>query len=355
MDRSGSWRYFPVMETLAAHRDCRITLHRVGPRPAPIVVVTFGGQPSDLADAGFGTAYCRKQGWDNIYVAQRHGTQYQGLSLQDFQAAVAPAVQGQDVVCYGPSLGAYAAFYYGGAIDARIIGGAPMFPAWPAFANRAYADLAITHGALTDGPRASRPPVVIFDPLQARDLKMVRDMLEPAYPDLRRVEYRGAGHTVLITLQQSGQLHRLIHTLIQEDRIIPPEPLREGMAIYHLTQGRLLQASDPDGAIRQLERALQLQPARQALAILLSVLLRHDRLDEAQALIDRAEASGDRNLTIIPSLRQRLRDRGLRVLEPPPPARPIRAAARGPVQDRATDPAGRPVGGPHNPGGQGTA
>lgn len=301
------------MKTLVSHADYRVTLHQAGDRPADTVVVTFGGQPSDLSDAGFGTDYCLKNGWDNIYVAQRYGTQYQGLSVDDFRAAVAPAVTGRDVVCYGPSLGAYAAFYYGGSVDARIIGGAPMFPAWPAFANRAYADLPITHADLTEVPRSSKSPVAIFDPLMPADLRVVEQMLEPAYPDLRRVEYHGAGHTVLITLEQSKQLSPLLRSLIRDDKAIPIEPLRPGMPIYHLTQGRLLQRSDPDGAVRELETSLRLRPARQPLAILIALLLREERLDEVQALIDRVEASGDRNLTIIPSARDKIRAAGLRV------------------------------------------
>lgn len=305
------------METLASHPDYRITLHRAGAQPAAITVVTFGGQPSDLADKGFGTDFCLSQNWDNIYVAQRHGTQYQGLSTEDFAAAVRPAITGQDVVCYGPSLGAYAAFYYGGSIDARIIGGAPMFPAWPAFANRAYADLTITHHDLTSVPRSSKSPVAIFDPLLPRDLQMVEAMLEPAYPDLRRVEYHGAGHTVLITLQQSGQLKPLILSLVNDDTVLPIEPLTEGSPIYHRTQGRLLQHSNPAAAIRELFRSLELEPSRQTLAILLAQLLRNGRLDDAQQLIDRAEASGDRRMTIIPSSRIKLREAGLRVADDP--------------------------------------
>lgn len=303
------------MKPLVSHADYRITLHQAGDEPTEKVVVTFGGQPSDLSDSGFGTDYCLKNGWDNIYVAQRYGTQYQGLSIEDFRAAVAPVVAGRDAICYGPSLGAYAAFYYGGSIDARIIGGAPMFPAWPGFSNRAYADLTITHADLTDVPRSSKSPVAIFDPLLPRDLRIVEQMLEPAYPNLRRVEHAGAGHTVLITLQQSRQLTPLLMSLINNDEVIPLEPLKPGMPIYHLTQGRLLQRTNPDGAIRELETSLQLQPARQPLAILITLLLRLERFDQVQALVDRVEASGDRNLTIIPSARDKLRAAGLRVSE----------------------------------------
>ncbi len=139
--------------TLAQDRDFRITLHRADPsgddRP---IVVTFGGQPSDLTATGFGTAFLLGQGFDTVYVAQRHGTQYQGLSRERFVEGVAPVIAGRDVVTYGASLGGYAALYYGGAIDARIIAASPMLPAWRPLRNRAYADLEVTHGELRDGP-----------------------------------------------------------------------------------------------------------------------------------------------------------------------------------------------------------
>lgn len=64
--------------TLSDCSDYRITLHRA--RDCKGVIVTFDAFNTDLADAGFGTDFVLSQGYSNIYVAQRLGTQYQGLS-----------------------------------------------------------------------------------------------------------------------------------------------------------------------------------------------------------------------------------------------------------------------------------
>ncbi|MFD1883641.1 hypothetical protein [Paracoccus pacificus] len=268
----GAFQLLTTSVTLASHPDYLITFHQAGARRSKVCLVTFGGQPSDLTPSGFGTEFAAKNGWDSIYVAQRYGTQYQGLSIDAFKAAVAPIIRRRNVVCYGPSLGGYAAFYYGGSINARIIGGAPMFPAWPAFANKAYAGLQISHEDLAAVPKSSKSPVAIFDPTLPRDLRMVEEMLLPAYPNLRQVRYDGSGHSVLITLQQSRQLKPLILSLIRDDAVIPIEPLKEGDPIYHRTRGRLLRQSNPVAAITELRRSLELEPSRQTLAILLSIL-----------------------------------------------------------------------------------
>lgn len=301
------------MKTLADHPDYRITLHQAGSKRSKICLVTFGGQPSDLADAGFGTEFALKNGWDTIYVAQRYGTQYQGLSVEAFKAAVAPAVRRRDPVCYGPSLGGYAALYYGGSINARIIAGAPMLPAWRPLKNRAYAALPMTHSELIDVPRSKKAPVVIYDPSMPAHRRVVDDMIRPAYPDLRAVEYLHAGDTVLVTMQNTRQLKPWITTLITEDRLIPVEPLQEGSANYHRTRGKLLRASNPAAATQELRRALEIEPSRNILAVLLGHLLKQGDLAGAQALIDEAESSGDRRLTIIPSARAALTAAGLRV------------------------------------------
>lgn len=94
------------LQTLARTDDYLITLHRPDRPSADVIVITFGGMPSGLAASGFGTTFCLSKGWTTIYVAQRALSQYQGLDLAAFQAAVAPVVDKRDMVCYGSSLGA---------------------------------------------------------------------------------------------------------------------------------------------------------------------------------------------------------------------------------------------------------
>lgn len=133
---------------LAEHDDYQITLHRSAEAVGKPLILTFGGQPSGKTASGFGTDFLLKHGYDTIYIAQRAGTQYQGLSLDRFTDVIADHCQGREVISYGSSLGGYAALYYGGVVNARIIAAAPMFPRWPPLHRKAFADLEITHQEL---------------------------------------------------------------------------------------------------------------------------------------------------------------------------------------------------------------
>lgn len=298
---------------IADHADYRITLNRAGDAPTEKLLVTFGGQPSDLSDEGFGTLLARQYGWDNIYVAQRHGTQYQGLSVDAFSSAIAEHAQGRDVICYGSSLGAYAALYYGGCLDARIIAAAPMLPAWRPLRQWQYADLPMTHHEVVEGPISRHSPVVILDPLLPNDLKTVREMVQPAYPDARIVELPYAGHTVLLTLSKARLLKPFILGIINDDEIIPLNMPTVTCPIWNMHRGKHLTRTDPDKARRHLERSIELEPSLHASSLLLVMLIRNGNLADAQSLIDQSAASGDRRRRFNKSALEQARGAGLSV------------------------------------------
>ncbi|CAM3187162.1 hypothetical protein SAMN04488021_12026 [Paracoccus aminovorans] len=296
---------------LADHADYRITLLQAGNAPAARVVVSFGGQPSDLSDVGFGSSFALENGWDNIFVAQRHGTQYQGLSLQDFRAAVQPVIQGRDAITYGASLGGYCALYYGGVIDARILAAAPMLPAWKPLRIRRYADLEIRHLELAQAPRSSRSPVVLFDPERRQDHFLVNRMVRPAYPDVRLVRIPFAGHTVLLTLAEMRCLKPLIRGIIERDEIVPfqhPDPRH---SVWHMENARKLMRTDRGLAIRHLEASLAIKPSKQAFSMLVSALLGERRTDDLRRLLDQSKAAGDKALTPVPAVQRELAAAGL--------------------------------------------
>lgn len=98
---------------VAEHEDFQITLHTAS---SSKLIITFGGMPTGKSASGFGTGFCIKYGYDNLYVSQKKGTQYQGLSAHEFSALVAPIVEKYtEHYCYGASLGGYCALYYGSA------------------------------------------------------------------------------------------------------------------------------------------------------------------------------------------------------------------------------------------------
>lgn len=287
---------------LANNSDYRITLHQYGEAPTEKLLVTFGGQPSDLADAGFGTDFAAKLGIDSLFVAQSYGSQYQGLSVKAFKDAVNGVVSQRDVISYGSSLGAYAALYFGGCIDARIIAAAPMLPAWPPLKNRAYSDLKINHLPLVDVPRSSRSPVVIYDPLLDRDAFLVNEMVRPAYPKLREVHVPYGGHTVLVTLSRLRSLKPLVTGLIENDELVEIAVPQEGDSIYHAERGRHIVRQDLEGAIAEYKKSLSIAQSKRVYCMLFSAILRAGKLAEAQEMIDRAKETDDKQIKLVPSL-----------------------------------------------------
>jgi len=298
------------MKTLVAHADYMITLHGGTNADAGPLVITFGGQPSGLTASGFGTGWCLGKGWDTIYVAQRADTQYQDLPLETFVGAVAKVVEGRDVVCYGSSLGAYAALYYGGGIDARIVAAAPMLPAWPRL-KRPKDAIPLKHLPLNQVPRSRHAPVLIYDPTHPDDSIMVEQMVRPRYPDARTITVEFAGHTVLQMLARAGVISRILTPLIQEGRIVEFELNLEDNSIWHFHKGRHLMHDDPDQARRHFERSLDIEPSRHVIGNLLSLLLRLGDMQAAQELLDRVAESDHPDMRIPPSNLERARAAGL--------------------------------------------
>lgn len=197
-------------KTLADHQDYRITLHPV--ENAKGVFVTFDAHDTDLADRGFGTKFVMGEGYTNIYVAQRRGTQYQGLSLDAFQAAVAPYCASQaNVFTYGSSLGGYCAIYYAGVINAAPIAFSPRSSAHPlimersAGARKKFADVDFRHMPF-GFPAGNKAPVISYDPRVDLDQLFIEDWVRARYPDSKLSVFEYAGHGTARALLRVGKL-----------------------------------------------------------------------------------------------------------------------------------------------------
>lgn len=300
----------PEARTLCRHDDYLITLHQPDRPGADTVVVTFGGMPSGLAGSGFGTSFCLSQGWTTIHVAQRAMSQYQGLDQAAFRAAVAPAVEGRDVVCYGSSLGGYAALYYGGAVDAQIIAAAPKLPAWPPIASPGLA-VPLTHQPLHEASRSAKAPVVIYDPLVVHDRMTVERMVRPAYPCLRLVELPYFGHTVLAAIVAAGKLKGFMTALIRDDVLLPLDLPTETNPGWQFRKGQALMRSDPQAALGHFRRFFDLAPSAKSLSALVDQLVATGDPAGAQDVLDRARAMADPDLVLSPQAAQRAVKAGL--------------------------------------------
>lgn len=286
---------FLEMEIIARSDDYQITFHAAQSPAKQTLIITFGGLPAGLLNGGFGTDFCLTYGYDTIYTAQRINTQYQGLSLEEFKAAVAPkAAEYKNVVCYGPSLGGYAALYFGGSINARIIAAGPRLPAWPHLGGRSSADLKVNHIPLHDTPKSEHIPVVVFDPMVAIDKNSIETIVEAAYPTITKVEVPFAGHPVLVSLSKARVLRPLMLNLFDTGEVIDFERPGEGSAIWHRERGRYFLKIDPEKSKAEYEKSLAIEGSKLTFNLLIQCLIRIGDLNGAQEKLDFSKQSDEK-------------------------------------------------------------
>ncbi len=154
---------------------------------------------------------------------------------------------------------------------------------------------------------------MIYDPALARDVRVVDEMVRPAYPALRAVEVPHGGHKVLMALERVKQIKPLILGIIERDEVVALSLPGEGTAIWHGERGLALRTTDPEAAIAEMERSLSIRPDKRYYNEIIKLLIRMGRKDEAQVWIDRGQAAGDRVLVIVQSMRGIITDAGLRL------------------------------------------
>lgn len=262
-----------------------ISYHRNTPE-SDVLVISFGGLPSRKTRTGFGSQFILKQGYDHIFVAQEAGTFYQKLSLEEFHAVVGPVVGNKRVFTYGSSLGGYAAMYYGGILNARMISCAPRLWAHPSLRTPKYAHLVHEHRELKDVPRSEHAPVVLYDPHIKPENVFIQACVLPAYPDAQLVAKPFAGHTVLTTMLHSGVLKDVINSYIRSG-VFPDFRLKEEDGfIWQREKGRhALETGDAAAAVEHLEASLRLHYDFDAAKLLLRALVKARRWGRAREVL----------------------------------------------------------------------
>ncbi len=179
-----------------------------------------------MGTSGFGTELCARNGWNHIYVGKAQQSKFRSLTLDRFVTAVFPIIDGRDVMAYGSSAGGYAALYYGGAINARILSACPRNSHHPINYRkpliRRFGEKEIKEKAeafyhvinLSDLPRSTHNPVVVYDRLQTKDHRMVQKWVLPAYPDCKIINVPNSGHKPLEKLKSVGGVSHLVRSFV---------------------------------------------------------------------------------------------------------------------------------------------
>ncbi|KRE18026.1 hypothetical protein ASE63_02235 [Bosea sp. Root381] len=193
-------------------------------RTRDTLVVTFAEMlMNDPSAAGFGEKFFLKAGYDLVIVQKRSESWYQDLKVAEFRDSVSGiAAQYRDVACYGISMGAFAALYFGGSIDASILALSPLcsiHPRFPQLGAQEYrAQLTATQCDLADAPKSEKPVFIVFDPRVHLDALYMREEIIPAFPDATIALAPGAGHPVSRCLNGMGLLGPLVLDFVQDRR-----------------------------------------------------------------------------------------------------------------------------------------
>jgi len=185
---------------LSQSENYQITLHDIG---SETTVVTFGYWGSGISQKGFGTDFCLKNGFNNIYVCCKGAQRFQHLSLEIFTQAVESALQGKTVITYGLSLGGYAAIYYAGPINARIVAFSPRNLSHPVTPRIKQP---FTHAQIYKNPITNKTPIIILDPFDQTDFTFIRKAIAPAYEQMHVIHIDNAGHSCFGAIKNSGKL-----------------------------------------------------------------------------------------------------------------------------------------------------
>ena len=274
-----------------------ITYHKNEENASDKVVLSFGGAPSKKTQMGFGSRFILSMGYDHIFVAQEELSQYQKLSLEEFTESVSPVLDGKNVYTYGSSLGAYAAIYYGGSIDAHIIASAPKNSAHSSMKTRQFQDLDFMHKELSEVPKSSKRPLILHDPYRKIETDYINNHVLPVYPDSRVMEFPFAGHEVLRTLKESGVLKEFIATYIESGECIPVQLKTEDSHIWHTEKGRFYAKNlNLERAVTHFQKSVELSINKHNVSGLARLYFDMNELQKARTLInDYKNATGSLN------------------------------------------------------------
>ncbi|RNF34186.1 hypothetical protein A7A09_012330 [Paracoccus methylarcula] len=190
---------------------------------------------------------------------------HRSLDIETVERLIAPIAAGREIIAYGASAGAYAALYFGGQLNAKIIGFSPRLPVHPYLSGNSQKSVnELEHVLdLKDVPKSEHKPIIIYDPMDKIDAKFAEQWVHPGYPDAHVYLAPMAGHGVISRLRETGNLKRTIKALFEghiPKSIIVWNPDHYN---YHYTKGFLAADAGSDRkALYHFKAALKMAEHR---------------------------------------------------------------------------------------------
>ncbi|WP_417420376.1 hypothetical protein [Halomonas sp.] len=208
---------FVKQEIIESNAEFVITRHIPENKVEGIVVISFDTITGGLKNKGFGTDFLNKNLIENIFVSHRTYSFYQGLSLKQFYDSVKNYLDDRKVYTYGSSLGAYAAVFYAGVINAKAIALAPRCSIDPIYSEKFPTEYkqVFYHEKMSSTNIVSKDePIIVFDPLYEKDILFVSKRIALAYPAAEYWEIPNGTHSVALTLKNSSVLKDFFFKII---------------------------------------------------------------------------------------------------------------------------------------------
>lgn len=182
--------------------------------------IVFNGTKSKLTSSPFGLQFLLKSGY-NVIACLQNDDQYQNLSFDDFKRCVEPITLNKKIFLYGASLGGYCALYYAGAVNGNVIASAPKNSAHPKLIEAAkgktrFKDKDFKHTELTANPISQGRIYIFIDPYQKFDVFFLNEWAKPAYPNLKLLKFEYAGHKVLMHVNRTKQLKKILDNIVND-------------------------------------------------------------------------------------------------------------------------------------------
>jgi hypothetical protein len=271
----------------------------------------------------FGHEFFAKQTIDVVSVRKKSEHFYQPLSRQAFEAAMAPLLPHYArVVCYGSSLGAYAALYFARDLPWTVIASSPRVSVHPAYGAKVWQQRCdYQHEPFRPDVPARCDAIIFYDPRDAIDRRYIEGEVLPQFARAQVVRVPFAGHPANQFLGDIGFIAPYVRAVVAgtETPALQRRALRSRSAMYHQVLAlACVQHGHVAWADALVQRALQLD-ARRMLAhrTLGLVRLAQQRWSDAQAALETA-------LTFDPHdpYSMALLKKAQAGPQPPPPAEP---------------------------------
>jgi hypothetical protein len=144
----------------------------------------------------FGHEFFAKQTIDVVSVRKKAEHFYQPLTRAGFEAAMAPLLTRYTrVVCYGSSLGAYAALYFARDLPWTVIASSPRVSVHPVYGAKAWQQrCGYQHEPFRTDVQARCDAIIFFDPRDPIDRRYIEGEVLPQFPQAEVMRVPFAGH-----------------------------------------------------------------------------------------------------------------------------------------------------------------